>query len=73
MQSIPSLSGQTLIVLKKYRQIGNAVPVHLALELGKALGETLISHWRDDVTEISEHSEGDSVHFHRNRESSIEL
>ena len=37
-----------LIFCQQHRQIGNAVPVPLALALGKALGRALIKKWKKD-------------------------
>lgn len=62
------------VILQKYRQIGNAVPVHLALALGKALGETMISHWSDEGPDTrSEHSDEYNVCDNNEREASEEL
>lgn len=36
-----------LSVVQQYRQIGNAVPVPLALALGRSLGEVLLKMWED--------------------------
>ena len=58
--------------LQKYRQIGNAVPVSLALALGKALGETMITHWRND--ESGEEEYGDCGEYPDNeRHTSVDL
>ena len=57
---------------QKYRQIGNAVPVSLALALGKALGETMITHWRND--ESGEEEYGDCGEYPDNeRHTSVDL
>lgn len=39
----------TLFVITILQQIGNAVPVPLALALGKELGAALIQAWREEV------------------------
>jgi len=36
-----------------HRQIGNAVPVPLALALGKSLGESLLKTWAEEEREGS--------------------
>lgn len=38
-----------ITILQQIRQIGNAVPVPLALALGKELGAALIQAWREEV------------------------
>ena len=46
---------------QQYRQIGNAVPVHLAYALGRGLGETLIhtvmNQNEDETTAVNTESE----------------
>jgi site-specific DNA-cytosine methylase len=34
--------------VKQHRQIGNAVPVPLAMALGKSLGEVLLKTWQEE-------------------------
>jgi len=34
--------------MKQQRQIGNAVPVPLAMALGKSLGEVLLKTWQEE-------------------------
>ena len=42
-----------LCITQQHRQIGNAVPVPLALALGKALGEVLLKTWQEEEREGS--------------------
>lgn len=42
---LANLSDPLCLLLQQVRQIGNAVPVPLALALGKALGEVLLEEW----------------------------
>lgn len=37
-----------LIFKQQHRQIGNAVPVPLAMALGKALGDALLKMWQEE-------------------------
>ena len=41
---------------QQYRQIGNAVPVPLALALGKALGSVLLKLWKVEDENAREQS-----------------
>ena len=42
------------IDLQQYKQIGNAVPVPLALALAKALGTVLVKEWKDEEMQDAE-------------------
>jgi len=41
-------------ILQQIRQIGNAVPVPLALALGKELGVALIQAWKEELESLDE-------------------
>ncbi|KAH8105602.1 hypothetical protein DFH11DRAFT_1643383 [Phellopilus nigrolimitatus] len=59
----------TQIVKDQLKQIGNAVPVHLALALGKALGEARIQDELDKTAFDGTENRDDTLH----REMSEEL
>ena len=50
------LSSLLMKTLQQIRQIGNAVPVPLALALGKELGVALIQAWKEELENERESS-----------------
>jgi len=46
------LSSLLMRILQQIRQIGNAVPVPLALALGKELGVALIQAWKEELESL---------------------